>query len=254
MNRSTQPLHSGWRTNDGEDSFGKVTASAGSLVNPFQYTGREMDSETGLYYYRARYYDPTSGRFLSEDPAGWAGGNNFFRYAGNNSVLFNDPSGYWPTKVLTVHQNAIDRALSFLPAADRDILKQQQVAMDADQSVAMSYKHCMRAPGQCIGAAMNQANDWLQSEIQKARAANIAGNHQEMLRHMGNVIHTLQDCTSPAHTGFQVWQGDNFGHWISAAEHVNAEFYDPGPGSALDNATLKAWNYLTSGTLPSSFF
>jgi YD repeat-containing protein len=40
------------------DSFGKVTASAGSLTNPFQYTGREFDAETGLYYYRARYYDP----------------------------------------------------------------------------------------------------------------------------------------------------------------------------------------------------
>ncbi len=40
------------------DSFGKQTASSGSLVNPFQYTGRESDSETGLYYYRARYYDP----------------------------------------------------------------------------------------------------------------------------------------------------------------------------------------------------
>ncbi len=52
------------------DSFGKLTASTGSLVNPFQYTARESDSETGLYYYRARYYDPRSGRFLSEDPLG----------------------------------------------------------------------------------------------------------------------------------------------------------------------------------------
>ncbi len=39
------------------DSFGKLTASTGSLVNPFQYTARESDTETGLYYYRARYYD-----------------------------------------------------------------------------------------------------------------------------------------------------------------------------------------------------
>jgi len=39
------------------DSFGKLTASTGSLANPFQYTARESDSETGLYYYRARYYD-----------------------------------------------------------------------------------------------------------------------------------------------------------------------------------------------------
>ncbi len=44
------------------DSFGKLTASTGSLVNPFQYTARESDSETGLYYYRARYYDPSTGR------------------------------------------------------------------------------------------------------------------------------------------------------------------------------------------------
>jgi RHS repeat-associated protein len=37
------------------DSFGKQTASSGSLTNPFQYTGREFDPETSLYYYRARY-------------------------------------------------------------------------------------------------------------------------------------------------------------------------------------------------------
>ena len=50
------------------DSFGNLTASTGSLVNPFQYTARESDTETGLYYYRARYYDPQTGRFLNEDP------------------------------------------------------------------------------------------------------------------------------------------------------------------------------------------
>jgi len=42
------------------DSFGKLTASTGSLVNPFQYTARESDTETGLYYYRARYYDQST--------------------------------------------------------------------------------------------------------------------------------------------------------------------------------------------------
>jgi RHS repeat-associated protein len=60
------------------DSFGKQTASSGSVANPFQYAGRELDSETGLYYYRARYYDQTAGRFLSEDPIGFNGdGPNF---------------------------------------------------------------------------------------------------------------------------------------------------------------------------------
>jgi len=51
------------------DSFGKLVASTGSIANRFQYTGREFDPETGIYFYRARYYDPTNaGRFLNEDP------------------------------------------------------------------------------------------------------------------------------------------------------------------------------------------
>jgi RHS repeat-associated protein len=45
------------------DSFGVPRASTGVNTNPFQYTGRDFDSETGLRYYRARYYDPAIGRF-----------------------------------------------------------------------------------------------------------------------------------------------------------------------------------------------
>src|SRR6266478_3350629 len=76
------------------DSFGKQTASSGSLVNPFQYTAREFDSETGLYYFRARYYDPSIGRFLSEDPLETSGGDlNFYGYVGNSPGGFVDPTG-----------------------------------------------------------------------------------------------------------------------------------------------------------------
>jgi RHS repeat-associated protein len=65
------------------DSFGKLTASSGTLTNPFQFTGRDYDSDTGLRYYRARYYDPSAGRFVSEDPAGFFGGFNFYTYVEN---------------------------------------------------------------------------------------------------------------------------------------------------------------------------
>jgi RHS repeat-associated protein len=75
------------------DSFGKLTASTGSLVNPFQYTARESDTETGLYYYRARYYDQNAGRFLSEDPFAFAGGTNFYAYVANDPVDGIDPFG-----------------------------------------------------------------------------------------------------------------------------------------------------------------
>src|SRR5436305_1562475 len=50
------------------DAFGNLGSSTGSFAQSFRYTGREWDSEAGLYYYRSRYYDSNTGRFLSEDP------------------------------------------------------------------------------------------------------------------------------------------------------------------------------------------
>lgn len=79
------------------DSFGNQTASRGSLTNPFQYSGRESDPEAGLHYYRARYYDPTVGRFLSEDPTNFTVGPNFYTYAENSPTGLVDPSGLTPS-------------------------------------------------------------------------------------------------------------------------------------------------------------
>ncbi len=75
------------------DSFGNQTASSGSLTNAFRFTGREFDSETNLQFSRARYYDPSSGRFLSEDPIKFDGGVNFYRYVGNDPTDSTDPYG-----------------------------------------------------------------------------------------------------------------------------------------------------------------
>lgn len=64
------------------------------IGNAFYYTSRELDSDTGDYYYRARYYDPKVGRFLSEDPIGFSGGDvNLYRYVENMPVISSDPSG-----------------------------------------------------------------------------------------------------------------------------------------------------------------
>jgi RHS repeat-associated protein len=76
------------------DSFGKQTASTGTLTNPFQYTAREFDSETGIYEYRHRYYNQNLGRFLSEDPIAFSGNNdNIYAYVSGDPINFNDPSG-----------------------------------------------------------------------------------------------------------------------------------------------------------------
>jgi RHS repeat-associated protein len=80
------------------DAFGVVASQTNAAAQPrFVYTGRELDAESGLYQYRARYYDAAAGRFLSEDPSGFAGGDaNLYRYAGNSVTNLTDPSGLRP--------------------------------------------------------------------------------------------------------------------------------------------------------------
>ena len=76
----------------GYTAFGSTVNATGSSNNTLKFTGREQDIETGLIYYRARYYDPiVTGRFLSEDPI--RSGINFYTYDGNNPVNASDPSG-----------------------------------------------------------------------------------------------------------------------------------------------------------------
>lgn len=78
------------------DSYGKITNQSNPTGHDvrFAYTGREWDADVGLYYYRARWYDPQVGKFISEDPMGFAAGDaNLQRYVGNSPVNGTDPSG-----------------------------------------------------------------------------------------------------------------------------------------------------------------
>jgi RHS repeat-associated protein len=73
--------------------FGEAETVRETVAQPFRFTGRELDAETGLYYFRARYYDPLVGRFVSEDPLGLKAGLNVYAYLGNDPVNGRDPSG-----------------------------------------------------------------------------------------------------------------------------------------------------------------
>ncbi|QKT03787.1 RHS repeat-associated core domain-containing protein [Ectothiorhodospiraceae bacterium 2226] len=72
--------------------YGEVLSAGEASDNPLQYTGREND-QTGLYYYRARYYDPVLKRFVSRDPIGLGGGLNFYAYVGGSPIGYVDPEG-----------------------------------------------------------------------------------------------------------------------------------------------------------------
>jgi RHS repeat-associated protein len=106
------------------DAFGRLLSETNSAVDEvFGYTGRQFDDATGLQYNLNRWYDPKTGRWISEDPIGFAGGDtNLNRYVGNNPIRFVDPSGLWqgyPDILTEDERRAIDLA------GDDDAARQQ---------------------------------------------------------------------------------------------------------------------------------
>jgi RHS repeat-associated protein len=90
------------------DAYGLVTVTTGAgapvppnawgtphsaIANPWLFTSRQLDEETGLYYYRARYYDANKGRFLQRNPRGYVDGMNLYEYAGSRPTYYTDPYG-----------------------------------------------------------------------------------------------------------------------------------------------------------------
>jgi len=75
------------------DAFGSIVGETSSVWNPYRFTAREWDPDTGDYYYRARTYKPETGRFMQLDPAGMVDGTDMYQYVNNNPINSIDPSG-----------------------------------------------------------------------------------------------------------------------------------------------------------------
>jgi RHS repeat-associated protein len=101
-------------------TFGQIVSENGEpLANPFTYAGREFENEVGLFCLRARYYMPSIGRFINQDPIGFRGGDaNFYRYVGNSPVTVYDPLGLSACKGLCWTDATINFGIGFIPGAN----------------------------------------------------------------------------------------------------------------------------------------
>jgi RHS repeat-associated protein len=79
------------------DGFGKTLSQSNSTyTGRYTFTGREYDTQTGLQYNRARWYDPGSGRWITQDPLGFdAGDSNLYRYVANEPTIYDDSNGQY---------------------------------------------------------------------------------------------------------------------------------------------------------------
>ena len=180
------------------EPFGTTTVT-GSAFSPYQYTGREND-DTGLYYYRARYYNPVLQRFISEDPIGFRGGINVYSYVGNNPAGSRDPLGLWSPEA---HDQIFDLALGDCAApSDIDALKGASRAFDKQtQAEEFSNLHSMLKAGQSLEDFFSARSGFIDGFLHAAQSQQLAGNHAGALRLAAPPMHTISDSFSPLHTG-----------------------------------------------------
>ncbi|MFP4028574.1 MAG: RHS repeat-associated core domain-containing protein [Candidatus Brocadiia bacterium] len=113
--------------------------------NPYMFQGRRLDAETGLYYYRNRYYSAALGRFVTRDPMGYEDAYNLYLFVGNVPTTVTDPKGLKIDKIEScnkVWKNRLKRAA-----------KTAEVAMNKmDSFFALPTLEAMETLGECWNA------------------------------------------------------------------------------------------------------
>ncbi|MGD9630854.1 MAG: RHS repeat-associated core domain-containing protein [Pyrinomonadaceae bacterium] len=258
-------------TNALTDSTGAITASQSydSFGNPmnsnfptrYQFTGREYDQTTGLQFSRARMYDPKLGRFISEDPIGFEGGDvNLYGYLRNKPLSYRDPLGLFPSLGIwpfNVHQAIGSRALAGRATPYQiEVINRANERFDArTQDLAYAPQHAMRRQGQSVEDARAEANQFVRTKICEAREYAGRGLNTYAMQSLAEAIHTVQDAASPAHAGFQeAWPNDVLSIVLNSSHYLKEQF-DPGASSVADENTRNIGDYFTGQReMPADYF
>jgi RHS repeat-associated protein len=227
-----------WRW-DQTEPFGSNPADEDPDANsiafdlPLRLPGQRYDAETGLHYNYFRDYDPSIGRYGESDPIGLRGGLNTYAYVGAMPLLYSDPAGLWMPwihKMMT--EEALERArcrLDDLPVktADVDIL-------EGSQNPLNSHWHHMSRPNDDAATAQGR----FENHLNENRASCDLGK-------LANVLHAVQDSTSPAHKGMPTWSGKEtvlqlVRHGMSDSSPNWSDWGDAVSRSAAEIAAFKA--------------
>ena len=224
-------------------------------VNPFMFSTKSYDWETGLYYYGHRYYNPSTGRWLSRDPLlsqsvhfddsdddeypDTTADGGQMAFVANDPISKFDSLGLWPSSspflgflingkpIPLTHQNA-NASIPGISAEDLALLNEATLWVDEFQATIDSPERPMKAPKQDgVMARKRRPNDYVRGFLQAAQNGfcNCSALRSQAIKEFGYALHTVQDSTSPAHNtpnnDFKTWDG--MLHPIKALKHVKAE-------------------------------
>jgi len=127
-------------------SFGEASVEVGTVSNNLRFAGQYYDAETGLHYNYQRYYDPATGRYMTADMIGFAGGVNLFAYAEHNPINKIDPQG-----LFTWHGNWGGSGY----AAGKNVAESKLTLEDFEVPAVDARDACYKGHDKCIWKASN---------------------------------------------------------------------------------------------------
>jgi RHS repeat-associated protein len=239
------------------EPFAVERSITNNVANIYKFTGKELDAESGNYYFGARHHATGMGRFMTPDsspksiapldPQSW----NLYSYTRNRPTRLVDVEGNWATDV---HAQIVTYALQgYMSAGELDELRARQYVMDSDQS--NQIKHAMANHGQSSQHALIAMWQFVGSEMTIASEHNSGGTlNKAGLDALGDAMHTVQDFTSPEHTDANLmpmeWKGGFWPPWKMGpgAAHVLGEGSPEADWSRIGYAMRRSMAaYLQSG-------